>query len=152
MKPINVYDKPFKRKLGLGNANGQPAGYKRLIDAGAADVYLIDPGRAEGITGYKKVMELTADANLYFNAHSWSSAINTAAALHCTATGYNYIIFELKPVPSPLQYEFVKEPFEQKNGYVEVPDKPGLGLEIVEERYRNIYLIHFENKPKTNGG
>jgi L-alanine-DL-glutamate epimerase-like enolase superfamily enzyme len=122
----------IQTQIGFGEREWQPAGYKRLIEAGAADVYLIDPGRAEGITGYKKVMEMTADANLYFNAHSWSSAINTAAALHATATGHNYIIFELKPIPSPLQYELVTEPFEQRNGYVEVPNKPGLGVEIVE--------------------
>ena len=32
-----------------------------------------------------------------------------------------------------MQYELVKEPFEQHNGYVDVPNKPGLGVEIVEE-------------------
>jgi len=123
----------IQTQIGFGEREWTPAGYKRLIELGCADVYLVDPGRVEGITGYKKVMELTADANLYFNAHSWSSAINTAAALHCTATGYNYIVFELKPIPSPLQHELVQEPFEQHGGYVEVPNKPGLGVEIVEE-------------------
>jgi L-alanine-DL-glutamate epimerase-like enolase superfamily enzyme len=123
----------IQTQIATGEREWTPAAYKRLIDLGVADIYLVDPGRVEGITGYKKVIELTAAANLFINSHSWSSAINTAAALHLTATATNYIVFELKPLPSPLQHELVKTPFEQKNGWVTVPDAPGLGVEIAEE-------------------
>ena len=89
--------------------------------------------RVEGITGVQKVIDMTAAAHLYFNPHTWSSAINTAAALHLTATAPNYIVFELKPLPSPLQYELVTRPIQQHGGWVRVPDGPGLGIEIVED-------------------
>ena len=36
-----------------------------------------------------------------WNAHSWSSALNTAAALHLAVAASNTLLFELKPVPSP---------------------------------------------------
>lgn len=123
----------IQTQVAAGEREWTPAAYKRLIDLGVADIYLVDPGRVEGISGYRKVIELTAAAHLFINSHSWSSAINTAAALHLTATATNYIVFELKPLPSPLQYELVKTPFEQHEGWVTVPDAPGLGVEIVEE-------------------
>jgi L-alanine-DL-glutamate epimerase-like enolase superfamily enzyme len=119
--------------VATGEREWTPAAYKRLIDLGVADIYLVDPGRVQGISGFKQVIDLTNAAHLFINAHTWSSAINTAAALHLTAIATNYIVFELKPVPSPLQYELVKTPFEQKDGWVTVPEAPGLGVEIVEE-------------------
>jgi L-alanine-DL-glutamate epimerase-like enolase superfamily enzyme len=123
----------IQTQVATGEREWTPAAYKRLIDLGVADIYLVDPGRVQGISGFKQVIDLTNAAHLFINAHTWSSAINTAAALHLTATATNYIVFELKPIPSPLQYELVKTPFEQKDGYVTVPDAPGLGVEIVEE-------------------
>lgn len=118
--------------IGLGERNWTVADYKRMIDNCMGDVFLVDPGRVAGITGYKEVIDLTVASHHYINAHSWSSAINTAAALHLTAIAPNYIIFEMKPLPSPLQYELVAEPFVQKGGWLEVPDKPGLGVDVNE--------------------
>jgi L-alanine-DL-glutamate epimerase-like enolase superfamily enzyme len=122
----------IQTQVGAGERSWDTAQYARLIELGVADVYLIDPGRANGITGYKEIMELTRVAGLWHNAHSWSSAINTAAALHASATGHNYIIFELKPLPSPLQNELVRTPFAHQDGWIEVPDTPGLGVEVDE--------------------
>ena len=122
----------IQTQVATGEREWTPAGYQRLIDLGVADIYLADPGRVEGITGVKQVIEMTHAAHLFFNPHTWSSAINTMAAIHLTATAPNYIVFELKPLPSPLQYELVSEPIEQHGGWVTVPDKPGLGLEINE--------------------
>ena len=39
-----------------------------------------------------------------------------------------------------MQHELVTEPFEQHDGYVYPPTKPGLGIEVIEEvvdRYRS---------------
>jgi len=121
---------------------------ERLVDWSAParaelglDRYLVPLDRmlAEGNgaqAGVKQVIEMTTAAHLFFNPHTWSSAINTMAAIHLTATASNYIVFELKPLPSPLQYELVTEPIEQHGGWVTVPDKPGLGLEINEDVVR----------------
>jgi L-alanine-DL-glutamate epimerase-like enolase superfamily enzyme len=59
-------------------------GFGRLIDTGALDVVMIDPGRAEGVTGSRR-SSTRAAARQSWNAHSWSSAINTAASLHLAA-------------------------------------------------------------------
>ena len=51
----------------------------------------------------------------------------------------NTLIFELKPVPSPMQHELVRTPIEQRDGWVAPPDGPGLGVEVDEtvvRRYR----------------
>ncbi len=108
------------------------ADYRRLIEANIGDVILVDPGRAEGVTGYLKVIEMTVHAHRYVNAHSWSSALNTAASIHLTAASPNYIVMEMKPIPSPMQNELVLDPIEVKDGWIAVPDQPGLGVEVDE--------------------
>ena len=115
-------------------------GYRRLIRSGVADIIMVDPGRAEGVTGFQKVIQLTAQSAQSFNAHTWSSAINTAASIHLTASAPNYIVFELKPLPSPMQHELVTNPIEQKDGWVAVPEGPGLGVEV-DERVVRKYLF-----------
>jgi L-alanine-DL-glutamate epimerase-like enolase superfamily enzyme len=114
--------------------------FRRLIDTGALDVIMIDPGRAEGVTGTKKVIEMAAEVRQSWNAHSWSSAINTAASLHLAAASPNVLLLELKPEPSPMQNDIVSDPIVMEGGYIAVRDAPGLGVTVDEAAVRR-YLF-----------
>jgi L-alanine-DL-glutamate epimerase-like enolase superfamily enzyme len=107
--------------------------FKRLIDADVADILMPDVGKAEGITGLKVIIEVARLNDIFYNPHSWSSAINTAASLHLCASTTNTIVFELKPNPNPMQHELVENPIDQVNGYVLVPNEPGLGVRVRQE-------------------
>ena len=106
--------------------------FNRLIDSGALDVIMLDPGKAEGVTGAWNVIRAAAAARRAWNAHSWSSALNTAASLHLAAASDNVLLMELKPLPSPMQHELVNRPIGQVEGWVTPPDGPGLGVEVDE--------------------
>lgn len=114
--------------------------YRQLIAAGFADVILVDAGRAEGVTGYWKVQELAAAHRRAVNAHAWSSAVLTAASAHLTAAAANYVVFELKALPNPIQHELVREPWDHEGGWLHVPDRPGLGVDVDEAVVRR-YLL-----------
>lgn len=114
-------------------------GYARFVASGVVDVVGFDPGRAEGITGGAKVIDVVEAHGAWFNAHAWSTAIGTAASLALSATTPRCVVFELKPDENPMQHELVETPFVQRNGTIGVPDGPGLGIEVLEhvvERYR----------------
>jgi L-alanine-DL-glutamate epimerase-like enolase superfamily enzyme len=106
--------------------------FGRLIDSGAVDVIMLDPGKAEGVTGTWNVIRAAAAAGRDWNAHSWSSALNTAASLHLAAASDNVLVMELKPLPSPMQHELVTNPIDQHDGWVSAPSGPGLGVEVDE--------------------
>jgi L-alanine-DL-glutamate epimerase-like enolase superfamily enzyme len=110
--------------------------FQRMIDCGIADFLMPDVGKAEGITGVKQVIESAALKHQFYNPHSWSSAINTAASLHLCASASNAIFFELKPNVNPMQHELVEKPFDQVNGFVGVPEGPGLGITVREDVVR----------------
>lgn len=119
-------------RICTGEKGWHAAHFKALIDSAAVDVIMVDPGKAEGVTGTWNIINMAAAAGRSWNAHSWSSALNTAAALHLSVAASNTLIFELKPVPGPMQYELVTQPIEQVDGWVSPPDGPGLGVEVDE--------------------
>lgn len=128
-----------KTLIATGEREFTHEAFREIIASGIVDVVGCDPGRAEGITGTLKVIELVEAANIWFNAHAWSSAVITAASLALSASSPRCLLFELKPLENPMQHELVDEPFGQQDGYIEVPMKPGLGVEVKEsvlQKYR----------------
>jgi L-alanine-DL-glutamate epimerase-like enolase superfamily enzyme len=122
--------------LATGERFWVTAEYRWVAEAHGVDLVLIDPGRIEGISGMRAAAEVVAEYGVQVVPHSWSSAINSAAALHVLAAIPNARLFELKPDRSPMQHELVHVPFEQNHGVVAVPDAPGLGIEVDEATVR----------------
>ena len=121
-----------KCMIGTGEREWTNRGFARVISSGVVDVVGCDPGRAEGITGALKVIELVENADIWFNAHAWSSAVITAASLALSASTPRCLLFEMKPIPNPMQDELVSEPFRHVDGWITVPRAPGLGVEVDE--------------------
>ena len=114
--------------------------YRHRMDCAPVDILLVDPGRVEGVTGMWLIAQDAASRGVAVVPHSWSSALNTAAALHVLATCATTRVFELKPHPSPMQHELVAEPFDMVDGRLQVPDRPGLSCEV-DEAVVQRYLI-----------
>jgi L-alanine-DL-glutamate epimerase-like enolase superfamily enzyme len=119
-------------RIGTGEQEWTPEGYRRLIDSGGVDVVQMDPGRCLGITGCLKVIAMIESKNLTFSMHSWSTAINTAASVHLLGSSLQAEAMDFKPHESPMQHELVSDPWEAHKGWVEVRKAPGLGIEVRE--------------------
>lgn len=119
--------------IGTGEDEWNVESYKRLIDSGGVDVVQMDPGRCLGITGCRHVIKLIEAANLEVSAHTWSSALNTAASLHLLAHTAHGVGMDLKPHPSPMQHELVRDPWHQEDGFLALRDRPGLGVDVNED-------------------
>ena len=126
--------------IGTGEGGWNVADYRRLIGSGGVDVVQMDPGRCQGITGCHHVIKLIEAENLHFSAHTWSSALNTAASVHLLATSTHASAMDFKPHESPMQHELVSDPWVQEDGYLRVREKPGLGVDVREEVVRK-YLF-----------
>jgi L-alanine-DL-glutamate epimerase-like enolase superfamily enzyme len=126
--------------IATGEREWHTRAYRRLLGEGVVDVVGCDPGRSEGVTGFLQLVRLVEQHDVWANAHTWSSAINTAASLAVCATSHRVLTFELKPEENPMQHELVDTRSPRKAGVVRVPtEKPGLGIEVkdsVVEKYR----------------
>ena len=132
IRGFKVLRQHVKTLVATGEREWDARGFKAFAETGIVDVVGCDVGRAEGITGTMKVIEIVEANDLWFNSHAWSSAVNTAASIALSATTARCLIQELKPEPNPMQHELVDEPFAQHDGWIEVPRKPGLGVEPKE--------------------
>ncbi|MGI8703407.1 MAG: mandelate racemase/muconate lactonizing enzyme family protein [Candidatus Limnocylindrales bacterium] len=119
--------------IAYGEREWNVEGYERVLATGTVDVVGVDPGRAEGLTGFKKVTERVEAYRRQSNAHTWSSAIVSAASLAISFSTPSAKLFELKPLRNPMQHDLVTEPFEHVGGWMEPRQQPGLGIEVIEE-------------------
>ncbi len=113
-------------------------GFRPLFELQAVDIVQPDIGNAGGIMETKKIAAMAEAYNMRIQPHVCAGPILTAATLQLDATLTNLFIQELYPYRAPEHFGIVDEPPELtvKNGYMPIPDRPGLGVNLVEERIR----------------
>ncbi|WP_027834153.1 mandelate racemase/muconate lactonizing enzyme family protein [Maritalea myrionectae] len=120
-------------RIAYGEREWNAKGVKRIVDTGTVDVVGIDPGRIEGITGFQMAAEFCAMSNRQANAHNFSTAIVGAASQALSWASPACKLLELQPVYGPAQKDLVDKPIWHENGFVPMPEGPGLGIEVNED-------------------
>ena len=110
-------------------------GIRKLIEQHGCEVLQPDVCHAGGIWELK-MMAAMAEVNFCGVApHCPMGAVALAASFQVDASTINFIIQE----HNTLGGELLKEPFRlDGDGYIPVPDKPGLGVEIDEEKFQTL--------------
>jgi L-alanine-DL-glutamate epimerase-like enolase superfamily enzyme len=125
--------------LAWGEREWDARGYDEVLGTGCVDVVGVDPGRVRGITGFQQIAARVESAGRQLNAHAWSSSIVSAASLAASFASPAAKLFELKPLPNPMQDELVTKPITHHEGWMLPPAGDGLGIEMrpdVVERFR----------------
>jgi galactonate dehydratase len=121
--------------------------FKNLLKQGYADIIQPDVSHAGGITECKKIISMAEAFDVAAAPHCPLGPIALAACLQVDATCHNAFIQEqslgihYNQGSDLLDYLVDKTVFEYKDGYVNIPDKPGLGIEINEEHVRKMAAI-----------
>jgi galactonate dehydratase len=113
-------------------------GFRRVMEAHAADILQPDIGNTGGIMETKKIAAMAETYSMRIQPHNCSSAVCTAASLQLDATIANFYIQELYPYRKPEHFAIVDHAPELdiKDSYMPIPNRPGLGVELVEDRVR----------------
>lgn len=107
--------------------------FQNLLRESACAIVQPDLGSCGGITACKKIASL-AEANYVLMApHVWGGPIITAAAVQIAANIQNFLILESIYKSRDFFDVIVQEPFDWENGYLNLPDRPGIGIELNEE-------------------
>jgi 2-dehydro-3-deoxyphosphogalactonate aldolase len=108
--------------------------FQNLFDQGGCAFAQPDLGSCGGITACKKIATL-AEANYILMApHIWGGPVITAAAIQIDANIPNFLIQESIYKSRGFFDEIVVEPFEWDNGDLIPSDRPGIGIELNEEK------------------
>jgi L-alanine-DL-glutamate epimerase-like enolase superfamily enzyme len=110
-------------------------GFMPLLQAGAINVIHPDLATSGGILETKKIGDLAQEYGVSMAMHMAGTPLSTMASVHCAAATENFIALEHHFADVPFWDDFIEglpKPVIQ-DGYIPVPEKPGLGFEINEE-------------------
>lgn len=105
--------------------------FKELVDKKIASFIRPDVSLVGGFTQGKKIAGIAEAAFVQVFPHLMGSPVNNAAFTHFAATVPNYALMEVN-AHNAAQLALVDRPFEVVDGYRELPDRPGIGVEIDE--------------------
>ncbi|MDA9865436.1 mandelate racemase/muconate lactonizing enzyme family protein [bacterium] len=91
-------------------------------------------GRAGGIWEGKKIAVLAEAAGAQVAPHLYAGPIEWAANIHLSGTLPNLLIAET--IETPFHDALIKGTIQVEDGYVPLPQEPGLGIEVNEELAR----------------
>lgn len=101
-----------------------------LLDLRAVDVIQPDSAIIGGITEAWKVSALAAAYQLELAPHCWGSAFSFMAGVNLAFASPSSAIIEFSLGGNPMMYDLVHEKIEVKNGRIDCPLAPGLGLTV----------------------
>lgn len=107
--------------------------FRELAELRAADVLQPDLAIAGGITEGIRIGAIASAFNLRLAPHLWSGAPAFAAGLHLSASQSAGFILEYSLGHNPMLHDLIEERFPVQDGFVAVPDRPGLGITVKEE-------------------
>jgi L-alanine-DL-glutamate epimerase-like enolase superfamily enzyme len=110
-------------------------GFRDLIEKRAVDMVHPDPVSAGGYLETKRIGDFAEENGVAMALHHASSPVSFMGCVHTAAATENFVALEHHSVDKTWWEDLVTgldKPM-VKDGYVTVPEKPGLGLELNEE-------------------
>jgi len=112
-------------------------GFRELLEKQAAAIIQPDHTHTGGITEGKKIAAMAEVYYVGVAPHNATGPILTAVNLQLDAALSNFLIQEFFFPDMPIYDEILEENFIViKDGYLELPRGPGLGVEVNEERIK----------------
>jgi galactonate dehydratase len=108
--------------------------FQMLLERRAAQYARICVCVAGGISGAKKIAALAEAHHKFVIPHNPLSPVSTAACLQLDASIENLAIQELPDhADESPDKDLMKEPLRVENGFLIVPDAPGIGVELIDD-------------------
>ncbi len=121
--------------------------FEELLSRKAVQYVRPDVCLAGGLSHSKKIAALAEAHDVGVVPHNPLSPVSTAACLQLAACIPNFVLQEYPTGElEPPKSEMVKEPLRLENGFLIIPDKPGIGIELAEDAadrfpYRPVQIV-----------
>ena len=121
-------------RIAAGEEESNRASFLELMDRGGIDVVQVDLTRCGGFTEAIKIAALAWDRGLPVANHGFTTYVNVTAALHFLNSIPNALICEfVAEEETNLRESVTKQKLRAKDGYLDMPDAPGLGIDLDTE-------------------
>jgi galactonate dehydratase len=119
-------------------------GFRQILEKGAATILQPDLCHAGGITEVRLIAGMAEAYYATIAPHNPLGPISLAAGLQIAASIPNFLCQE----QVSLGDGYIKNPFKVREGYVDLPTGPGLGIELDEEAMKD-KIGHDWRNPET---
>lgn len=116
-------------------------GFRELLEKRAVDIVMPDLQKCGGLLEGRKIADMAHIYYTPFAPHCVVSPIGTMASCHVCAAVPNFLVLEWHWISRlELWKNFVREGEIIERGFVTVPDRPGIGVEMNEEAARKVQV------------
>ncbi|MCZ2146289.1 MAG: galactonate dehydratase [Bryobacterales bacterium] len=122
--------------LASGECNYMRHEFRKILALQALDIIQPDICLTGGLLEMKKIAAMAEAHYVMVAPHNPMGPVATAVNVHFAASTQNFFILEYHPDDASPRKDMLKEPLMVKDGYIPVPTKPGLGVELNEEAFR----------------
>jgi len=120
------------------------AEFRRAFELRAADIVNPDVCNCGGIMELRAIAQMAEPSFVTVSPHNYNSTtVGLAATLQVSAAIPNFLITEYFVNFEARGREIARPAFEVRNGYIAVPERPGLGLELDEDALRRFPARQF---------
>ena len=124
-------------RIAAGEEESERKSFLDLMDRGRIDVVQVDLTRCGGFTEAMKIAALAWDRGLPVANHGFTTYVNVTAALHWLNSIPNALICEfVAEEETNLREQITRQKLRAKDGYLAIPQEPGLGIDLDEEAVR----------------
>jgi L-rhamnonate dehydratase len=120
-------------RLAAGEQAAGFAEFERLAVEGRVDVLQPDLSRCGGLTVGRQIADMATRMQIDCVPHAWLTDLLKASSLHLNAYLMNALYLEYNVSTASLLNRLCQEPIRMQDGYLPVPDGPGLGVHVDEE-------------------
>ena len=117
-------------------------GFRPLFEKRAVDIIMPDVQKVGGLLEARKIADMAHTYNIPVAPHCQASPIGSMATCHVMAAIPNALVLEWHwghPAERTVRWKnYVKEGDIIQKGFITVPDKPGIGVEMNEEAVRKM--------------
>ena len=117
-------------------------GFRELFEKGAVDIIMPDIQKVGGLLEARKIADMAHTYYVPLAPHAQASPIGTMASCHVMAAIPNALVIEWHwshPAERLTRWrQYVKEGDIIEKGYITVPDRPGIGLEVDDDACRKM--------------
>ena len=121
-------------RIAAGEEESNRLTFLELMDRGKVDIIQVDLTRCGGFTEAMKIASLAVDRGVPVVNHGFTTYINVAAALHFLNSIPNSFILEFVVEEETTLRDYItKQKIVARDGWLDIPQEPGLGIELNEE-------------------
>jgi galactonate dehydratase len=111
--------------------------FRDLLRVRGADIIQPDICCCGGVTEMKKIAALAEAEYVSVAPHNPMGPLASAVNAQFSVTTPNFLILEYHVDTESPRRDLVEEPYQMVDGYLELPDKPGYGIELNEDYFRD---------------